>query len=73
MKRGYSLESIASATMAADVITRERLHSANKQSWDRVNEVSERFGRVLKKALMGNKNSAKLQPLQATIVVANTA
>lgn len=47
--------------MEADAITRERLQSANKQNWDRVNEVSERFGRVLKKAL------GKKIPTQATV------
>jgi hypothetical protein len=69
LKQGYSLESIASATMQADTITKERLNSANKQNWDRVNEVSERFGRVLKKALGKNYKGI---PAQAT-VVANSA
>lgn len=62
LKQGYSLESIANATMQADTITRERLNSANKQSWDRVNAVGERFGRVLKKAL------GKKIPTQTTVV-----
>jgi hypothetical protein len=69
LKQGYSLESIANATMEADTITKERLNSANKQNWDRVSEVSERFGRVLKKALGKNYKSI---PSQAT-VVANSA
>jgi hypothetical protein len=49
--QGYSLESIGNATMEADAISRERMASANKQHMDRISEVSERFGRVLKKAL----------------------
>jgi hypothetical protein len=55
--------------MQADIITRERINSANKQSWDRVNFVSERFGRALKRAL--GKNYKSIPP--QTTVVANMA
>jgi hypothetical protein len=62
LSKGYSLEAIATAALEADEINRGRMTSASKQNWDKVNEVSERFGRVVKKAL-----SKKQQ------VVANTA
>eukprot|EP00980_Cylindrotheca_fusiformis_P005214 scaffold1118_cov135-Cylindrotheca_fusiformis.AAC.12 len=62
LSKGYSLEAIATATLEADEINKGRMVSASKQSWDKVNEVSERFGRVFKKA-MGKKQQ----------VVANTA
>jgi hypothetical protein len=48
--------------MRADEINGERMASVSKQNWDKVNEVSERFGRVFNKAL-GKRQQ----------VVANTA
>ena len=65
LSQGYSLEAIANATLEADTISKERITSANKQHLDRINEVSERFGRVIRKAL-----GAK--PAQST-VAANSA
>lgn len=62
LSQGYSLEAIATATLEADEINQGRMTSASNQNWDKVNEVSERFGRVFKKA-MGKKQQ----------VVANTA
>ena len=57
--RGYSLESIANATLTADTINKERINSVNKQKWDGVNEVTERFGRYIKKAFVPKKNMPK--------------
>jgi hypothetical protein len=51
LQSGYSLESIATATLEADSISRDRLNSASNQNWDKVSEVSERFGRLFSKAL----------------------
>jgi hypothetical protein len=67
LKRGYSLESIANATLQADTISQGRMASANKQNWERMSEVSERFGRYIKKAFV-----KKSLPAQAT-VAANSA
>jgi hypothetical protein len=50
LSKGYSLEAIATAALRADEMKRERIASASKQNWDKVNEVSERFGRVFSKA-----------------------
>eukprot|EP00529_Nitzschia_sp_RCC80_P037319 CAMPEP_0113451208 /NCGR_PEP_ID=MMETSP0014_2-20120614/6221_1 /TAXON_ID=2857 /ORGANISM="Nitzschia sp." /LENGTH=155 /DNA_ID=CAMNT_0000342559 /DNA_START=151 /DNA_END=618 /DNA_ORIENTATION=+ /assembly_acc=CAM_ASM_000159 len=55
MSQGYSLEDIASATMEADAISRDRANSANAKNWDKVNEVSERFSRIFTKALKTKK------------------
>ena len=55
MSQGYSLEDIASATMEADEISRDRANSANAKNWDKVNEVSERFSRLFTKALKTKK------------------
>ena len=69
LANGYSLESIANATLEADNISKERILSANKQHLDKINEVSERFGRVIKKALfIPNK-----KPLVQSTVAANSA
>jgi hypothetical protein len=63
LSKGYSLEDIAAATMEADAISRDRSNSANAKNWDKVNEVSERFGRLFNKAL----SKKKPQPEMATM------
>lgn len=62
LSKGYSLEAIATAALEADEINRGRMTSASQKNWDKVNEVSERFGRVFKKSIFNKQQ-----------VVANTA
>jgi hypothetical protein len=65
LKEGYSLESIAAATLEADNISRERIQSANKQNWDKVNEVSERFSKLFTKALRTKRAEPKQSVMAA--------
>ncbi|KAG7343118.1 hypothetical protein IV203_018397 [Nitzschia inconspicua] len=65
LNEGYSLETIAAATMEADNISRERIQSANMQSWDKVNEVSERFSKLFTKALRSKRAEPKKSTLAA--------
>jgi hypothetical protein len=65
LKQGYSLESIAAATMEADNISRERIQSANKQNWDKVNEVSERFSKLFTKALRAKRAEPRQSSMAA--------
>jgi hypothetical protein len=65
LNEGYSLETIAAATMEADNISRERIQSANKQNWDKVNEVSERFSKLFTKALRSKRAEPKKSTLAA--------
>lgn len=65
LEEGYSLESIVAATMEADNISRERAQSANKQNWDKVNEVSERFSKLFTKALRNKREEPKKSTLAA--------
>lgn len=62
---GYSIDEIAEATLEAEVSRDARATTNLAQKWDKVNEVSERFGRVFRKALGGG-------PAKLT-VAANTA
>jgi hypothetical protein len=64
LSKGYSIEDIAAATLEADTISRDRVISANKQNWDKVNEVSERFSRLFTKAL---KTKKPIQPEKSTL------
>jgi len=66
MERGYSINEIADGTMEADRARQERHITNSTQKWDKVNEMSERFGRVLRKAMLSG-GAKKLT------VVANTA
>jgi hypothetical protein len=50
--------------LEADSISRDRALSANKQNWDKVNEVSERFSRLFTKAL---RNKNKAEPTKSTM------
>jgi len=47
LKRGYSIDEIAEATLQADKARQELSASISGQKWDKVNALSERFGRVL--------------------------
>jgi hypothetical protein len=47
LTRGYSIEEIAEATIQADKARQELSASISGQKWDKVNALSERFGRVL--------------------------
>ena len=47
LKRGFSIEEIAEATIQADKARQELSASISGQKWDKVNALSERFGRVL--------------------------
>jgi hypothetical protein len=51
LERGYSLDEIAEGTIQGDKARSERYSSIAAQNWDKVNALSERFGRVLRKAL----------------------
>lgn len=54
LERGYTIDQIADGTIAAEQARQERYQSNTSQKWDKMNEISERFGRVLRKALPGN-------------------
>ena len=51
LEMGYSIDEIADATIDAEKSKHERINTNAAQKWDKVNEVSERFGRVFRKAL----------------------
>lgn len=51
MERGYSINEIANGTLEADRARQDRQLTNSTQKWDKVNEMSERFGRVLRKAV----------------------
>jgi hypothetical protein len=51
LKLGYSIDEIADRTLEAEKVRSERAESNQAQKWDKVNAISERFGRVLRKAL----------------------
>jgi len=57
LDQGYSIETIASATLEADNISKGRNISASKTKWDGVNEMSERFGRFFRRSV-GRRHSA---------------
>ncbi len=66
MEQGYSINEIADGTMEVEKARQERHLTNSTQKWDKVNEISERFGRVIRKA-MPSAGAKKLT------VVANTA
>jgi hypothetical protein len=66
LELGYSIDEIADQTIAAEKVRSERAESNQAQKWDKVSALSERFGRVLRKALPGTS------PNKMT-VAANTA
>ena len=51
MERGYSIHEIADGTLETEKARQERSLTNSSQKWDKVNEMSERFGRVLRKAM----------------------
>ena len=69
LKQGYSIDQIADCTIQAERIRTERAESISSQKWDKVNEISEGFVRVLRKAIPG---SGGVGP-KKLIVVANSA
>eukprot|EP00538_Stauroneis_constricta_P009180 CAMPEP_0119546396 /NCGR_PEP_ID=MMETSP1352-20130426/842_1 /TAXON_ID=265584 /ORGANISM="Stauroneis constricta, Strain CCMP1120" /LENGTH=190 /DNA_ID=CAMNT_0007591099 /DNA_START=63 /DNA_END=635 /DNA_ORIENTATION=- len=78
LSQGYSIESIASATLEADTISKERNMSVSKQKWDGVNEMSERFGRFFRKSVsrrnsLTGSGSSSMTPPKKQSIAANSA
>ena len=69
LKQGYSIDDIANCTIEAERIRCERAESISSQKWDKVNEISEGFVRVLRKAIPG----AGVGGPKKVTVVANSA
>lgn len=67
LQEGYTIEHLAEATINAERSRLERHQSNTAQKWDKVNEISERFGRVLRKAMGSGGPGVK------TTVAANSA
>jgi len=67
LEQGYSIDEIANGTIEAEKARHERHLSNTSQKWDKMNEMTERFGRVLRRALPVAGNGQKMT------VAANTA